>query len=61
MARISKNVLKSPVGFSSRVRNTKGRANEKCIPGLALSLVLLARRFSRVNKKVKGGICPKTK
>ena len=61
MARISKNVLKSPIGFSIRVRNTKGSASEKCISGLAPSLVLLARRFSRVNKKVKEGICPKTK
>jgi len=61
MARISKNVLKSPIGFSIRVRYEKSITNETYDTGLAPSLVLLARRFSRVNKKVKEGICPKTK
>lgn len=59
MAEIPKNVLKSPIGLSFRVRRTEGCANETGNLGLALSLVLLARRFSRVNKKIKGGICPK--
>jgi len=61
MAEIPKNVLKSPNGFSIRVRNTKGSASEKCISGLAPSLVLLARRFRKIAKPIKEGICPKTK
>jgi len=61
MARISKNVLKSPIGFSKRVRYKKSITNETYDTGLAPTLVLLARRFRKIAKPIKEGICPRTK